>query len=73
MSTARPGEWIHIAGDAWEFYGTGVHYTVHEENSRWVTRRFSVSHDGDEDEEVEESAPTFEEAKQIVRRWESAR
>ncbi|HEX4391556.1 MAG TPA: hypothetical protein VH084_08430 [Mycobacterium sp.] len=66
-----PGEWIHIAGHAWEFYGTGAHYTLHHESDRWVARRFSLSDEGDATKDVEESAPTIEEAKQIVHRWES--
>ena len=64
-------DWIHIGDDAWERYGTGVHYTVHEETDRWVARGYSL-HDGNESKEVEESANTLENAKRLVQDWESA-
>jgi hypothetical protein len=65
-----PGEWLHIAGDAWELYGTGVHYTLHKESSEWVARRFWLSQGGDETKDAEEPASTIDEAKRIVHRWE---
>ncbi len=68
-----PGTWIHIAGDAWELYETGVHYTLHKESGAWVTRRFWLSQGGDETADAEESASTMDKAKDIVHRWESQR
>ena len=68
-----PGEWIHIADHAWELYGLNVHYTLHQENDQWVVRSFTQTHGGDTAKNAEESAPTVEQAKQIVDRWESRR
>jgi len=68
MTASR--EWMHIGDDAWERYGTRVHYTVHEENDRWVARGYSLR-DGSESKEVEESAHTLENAKRLVQDWES--
>ena len=70
MMTA-PNEWIHIAGDACEFYSSGVQYTVHKENDHWIARSFSLSHGGDAAKKDEESAPTIEQAQHIVHEWES--
>lgn len=66
-----PGEWIHIADHAWELHGTGAQYTVHQEGDQWVARRFSLSHGGDATREAEQPAPSLEEAKGIVQRWDS--
>lgn len=66
-----PGEWIHIADHAWEMHTTGVHYTLHQENDQWVARSFALSHSGETSKGAEESAPTIEQAKHIVDRWQS--
>lgn len=68
-----PGKWIHIAGEAWERYDKGVQYTLHKESDQWIVRRYSLNYEGGATKDVEESAPTIDEGKDIVDRWVSKR